>query len=79
MFANRLTQESRIKVQLLGGKVDSPELREAVEFFLEGPGRSMPRPCSRGEWEQLLHLTGFRKPPLLPILPSDMEGEFLPC
>ena len=79
MFANRLTQESRIKVQLLGGKVDSLELREAVEFFLEGPGRSMPRPCSRREWRLLLFRTGFRKPPLLPILPSDMQGEFLPC
>ncbi len=79
MFADRLTQESRIKVELFGGKVDALELREAVEFFLSGPGKSMPRPCSCLEWRRLLLRTGFRKPPLRPFSPSDMEGEFLPC
>lgn len=79
MFADRLTQESRIKVELLGGKVLPLELREAVEFFFTGPGRDLPRPCSRRDWRLLLLKTGFRNPPLLPFMSSDMEGEFLSC
>ncbi len=77
IFANRLTQESRIKVELLGGKVPPEDLREAVEFFLSGPGKDMPRPCNRGDWCALLLKTGVRNPPAYPFFLSDLVGEFL--
>jgi hypothetical protein len=71
--AARLTQESRIRVALSGGRVAPENLDYAIRYFLEGPGKDLPRPCTRADWQYLLLSTGIRRPP---VPAADLAGDF---
>jgi len=74
--AERRTHESSITVWLTNRRAHLIDLRKAVEYFLTGPGKNLPRPCCRCEWKHLLLTTEVRR---IPIPNDDLAGEFLPC